>query len=950
MEIKIEKLTSSNYYKWKEDIKCALTIRDWWCAVVQSATFVALDPEQRRIRSQQAYAGLLMTISSDLRTHVASQTTPKDLWDTLAAIFKKKSIGDKRILQKELQSLKCKKNEDVLAYVSRAKTLRTQLLDACGVNTSDSELVDVLLDGLGNEYADFKSHVAYADAGLSLDDFIQKLHSASAIVRKQRDVPAQAFVAHKPVHGAPRKAPFKPRGRCHKCHKFGHWARDCPDNKKQSANAPVGQKHLAFSATVTYRQSRIDEAPTDNDMSDGAGTSAQYLRNRQVLNDEIHAAGIALAMKDYFAREGLSPGRYSTLMFRRQIHMCFNTAVKYPELDTPFEILDKNAAFDKRVKLPTELYPCDGFNTSDDEGHYTFDEIMAEHSVASENNDDAPLSLSFDEHTLATMADDTDESAQARGKPPAMIPCESDEDIYMECMTGAFTAAAMTHGDCEDTVMRLVDKRPDRPSSTTHIPADATAEELPVSTSCLVAGALKAPVHTWSSPDQGLAGVIEYTLVHGDEDIIHEEAMVCDAGSQHHMVCSKHLIRRGSLVLFPDNQKVEVHGVGGCVRALGTCACDFHLSGVTLTLNNVLYVPDAKVNLMSVSQACESNNMDFVFSYDGVFVQGPNFPRTRLGRVDNRLYKLIASVSYGEDSVITQSYLYAPKENNAYIASVKKPQDLMHRRLGHISHPVLQRMVREQCVHGLPDKYGIPDDKCDVCLRAKQARPPFEENLVSATRPLELVHADVMGPFQEQSLAGSMYALVMLDDYSRYTAVKCLAFKSDVPEALLQTLAYWQTQLETTLKILRTDRGTEFCNATVNGYCNAAGILHQLSAAYTPQQNGRVERINRTLMDRGRALLLDSGLPNKLWAEALMTGMRIYNVTLPARADRTPFEAFWSRFLTSQACVCSAAKPTCKSLHTNGRSWIPKAQLGPWLVTLWFPKRTGYSTATTLVA
>ena len=127
-----------------------------------------------------ALALLAAAISSDLRTHVASQTTPKDLWDTLATIFKKKSIGDKRILQKELQSLKCKKNEDVLAYVSRARTLGTQLLDACGVNTSDSQLVDVLLDGIGNEYVDFKSHVAYADAGLPLDDFITHAETSLA--------------------------------------------------------------------------------------------------------------------------------------------------------------------------------------------------------------------------------------------------------------------------------------------------------------------------------------------------------------------------------------------------------------------------------------------------------------------------------------------------------------------------------------------------------------------------------------------------------------------------------------------------------------------------------------------------------------------------------------------------------------------------------------------------
>ena len=101
----------------------------------------------------------------------------------------------------------------------------------------------------------------------------------------------------------------------------GHWARLCPEDKKYSANAPVGQKYLTVSANVTYNQSRIDVAPTDSEVSDGAGTSAQYLHNRQLLNDEIHTAGIAL--KEYFAGEALSPGKYSTLMFRRQMHMSF---------------------------------------------------------------------------------------------------------------------------------------------------------------------------------------------------------------------------------------------------------------------------------------------------------------------------------------------------------------------------------------------------------------------------------------------------------------------------------------------------------------------------------------------------------------------------------------------------------------------------------------------------
>jgi transposase InsO family protein len=120
-------------------------------------------------------------------------------------------------------------------------------------------------------------------------------------------------------------------------------------------------------------------------------------------------------------------------------------------------------------------------------------------------------------------------------------------------------------------------------------------------------------------------------------------------------------------------------------------------------------------------------------------------------------------------------------------------------------------------------------------------------NLKNAASPLDLVHADLMGPLEE-SLAGSKYILVVVDDYSRYSEVACLGSKAEATDSLCRILGGWSTRLDRSAVLLRTDNGRELCNHTVKSYCANRGIHHQTTVPYTPQSNGRVERLNRTLM------------------------------------------------------------------------------------------------------
>jgi hypothetical protein len=181
----------------------------------------------------------------------------------------------------------------------------------------------------------------------------------------------------------------------------------------------------------------------------------------------------------------------------------------------------------------------------------------------------------------------------------------------------------------------------------------------------------------------------------------------------------------------------------------------------------------------------------------------------------------------------------------------------------------------------------------------------FELSESRADGTMDLVHADVMGPFPTESLAGSRYVLVLLDDYSRYSAVVTVAAKSQVASKAVDVLQIWQRQCGRPLKTFRTDGGKEFLGELAVEL-RKTGVVHQVTTPYTPQQNGRAERVNRTLADKIRALLLDSGLPEEFWGEAIQTANKLRNM-----AHCAPIKDIPERLFTGKA-------PNFKQLRVFG--------------------------------
>ena len=132
-----------------------------------------------------------------------------------------------------------------------------------------------------------------------------------------------------------------------------------------------------------------------------------------------------------------------------------------------------------------------------------------------------------------------------------------------------------------------------------------------------------------------------------------------------------------------------------------------------------------------------------------------------------------------------------------------------------------------------------------------------------------------------------------MDDYSRYSVVQFLEYKSEVTEVVQRVLTALETQSNTRVRCVRSDNGGEYVNHALAQWFTSKGIVHQTTTAYTPQQNGAAERLNRTLLSKARAMLAEAKLPPEYWAEAVATA-NFLRVRSPVKGkDNTPWELLY---------------------------------------------------------
>ncbi|KAM1594973.1 hypothetical protein PS2_001292 [Malus domestica] len=207
---------------------------------------------------------------------------------------------------------------------------------------------------------------------------------------------------------------------------------------------------------------------------------------------------------------------------------------------------------------------------------------------------------------------------------------------------------------------------------------------------------------------------------------------------------------------------------------------------------------------------------------------------------------------------------------------------LWHRRLGHPSNAVLHSVLNN---HHLPVTGSVNKMPfCVACRMGKASKLPFSVLPCTSVRPFHLVHADVWGPSPSLSCTGFKYYLIIVDDFTKYSWLYPLYLKSDVSSALITFVLKVQTLFASKVQCFRTDSGGEFLNHSLQAFFNDQGITHQLSCPHTPEQNGCAERKHRHVVEMGRTLLSQSGLPSKFWVEAFQTSVYLIN-RLPSQTS-----------------------------------------------------------------
>ena len=378
-----------------------------------------------------------------------------------------------------------------------------------------------------------------------------------------------------------------------------------------------------------------------------------------------------------------------------------------------------------------------------------------------------------------------------------------------------------------------------------------------------------------------------------------------DSGASAHMTNNVKILKNktevnGKEVIVANNNKVSVKSSGDVEMTLVT-----RNKKTNVTVKNVEFVPGLCANLLSVRKLTENGNK-VIFENEQCKIYDNKSNLIGIATVYNDLYRLNCFSKNSIEKAMT----------------VQNSMKLWHRRMGHICSENLKNSLSAL---NIKNKISGNITDCVVCLKGKQTRASFKDIGHRAKNVLDLIHSDVVGPLETKSFGGAQYILTFVDDFTRKTFVIPICKKSEVFSEFVNFKKMVENQCSRTIKVLRSDNGTEYINEQFKNFLKSNGILHQRTSPYTPEQNGVAERMNRTLMERVRCMLIDSQLSSKFWAEAASTAAYIINL-VPCRGSHLSPHELWTnqspdlKYLRVFGCKAMVHVPKIKRTKLEPKS------------------------------
>lgn len=356
-----------------------------------------------------------------------------------------------------------------------------------------------------------------------------------------------------------------------------------------------------------------------------------------------------------------------------------------------------------------------------------------------------------------------------------------------------------------------------------------------------------------------------------------------DSGSSDHLTNDKNSFTEYIELSEPKVIAAAKNGVSLMAVGVGNikARCYVGKRYIDCSIKNVYYVPELRKNLLSVSKI-ESH---------GYRVEFLN------GKVRVYKYDLMTMIGNSEGSLYTIQMQILKDECNFSVKHDNQVRQLWHKRFAHLGLKNLTLLSQNQMVNGMDDltKCKNYDHVCEPCILGKMTRLPYNRPRRRATRPLELVHTDVCGPITPLTEEGYKYFLTFIDDYTHFVWVYLLSNKSEVFERFKEYYYYATNHFNANILKLKSDNGGEYTSREFQDFCYNKGIQMHYTVPYNPQMNGVAERMNRTLIEKAKTVLLDSQLGKEFWGHAVLFSAYVTNRSPTEGKRQTPSELWEGR-------------------------------------------------------
>jgi len=335
-----------------------------------------------------------------------------------------------------------------------------------------------------------------------------------------------------------------------------------------------------------------------------------------------------------------------------------------------------------------------------------------------------------------------------------------------------------------------------------------------------------------------------------------ESTWIYDSGTIVHITNNRSLLTNFKKykinLTCANNSEMEFEGFG---------AYKGSINGYDITLSKVFYSRHANKNLISGIQFTYTELISIIKLIN-------NEPHLIITDNDNNIINTYRSID-GRNT-------FRIKINNKYNNLIMNTDNdnLWHRRLGHFYHKDLSKFIKEHTT-----SHNNNDNNCITCGIAKMKRLPHNRVTPKATKLLDIIHSDIVGPFPD-SFFGFKFIITFIDEFSRKAWIFTMKRKSDAIDIIINFFKYLNN-LFPNYKItnFKSDQGKEYCSRRVNKFCKKNGIRKLYSPPRNPQNNGIAERFNQTILYSLKCLLSWSKLNIKFWDFAIRYSKYLYNLT-----------------------------------------------------------------------